>query len=148
VNADTDLEAVIAGAAGLNLKRVGIATRWNDWMNDRLCAYLGTAGIEVVAVASSGRSMEENAALDDATGIKLAKDLGDRLLTEAEVEGVIMPGGRWITVGAVRALEAKHGKPVITNHTASLWTALKAAGHRDPVVGWGRLLSDLSGPSR
>ena len=142
--ADTDLEAIIAGAARLNLRRVAIATRWNDPMNNRLSAYLGTAGIEVVAVASSGRSMEENAALDDATGIELAMDLGDRLLAQVEVEGIIMPGGRWITIGAVRALEAKHGKPVITNHTASLWTALKAAGYRGSVVGWGRLLASLS----
>jgi len=54
-----------------------------------------------------------------------------------------MPGGRWITIGAIRDLEEKSSKPVITNHSASLWAALRDAGYGKPVTGWGRLLSTL-----
>jgi arylmalonate decarboxylase len=143
VPADHDLEAIIAGAKHLGLRRMGIATRWKQPMNDRLSGYLREAGIEVVGVANSGRSMEENASLDDETGIRLAMDLGGELLAKAEVEGVIMPGGRWITIGAIRDLEEKFSKPVITNHSASLWAALRDAGYGKPVTGWGRLLSTL-----
>ncbi len=143
VPADTDLEAIIAGATHLGLRRMGIATRWKQPMNERLAAYLDEAGIEVVGVANSGRSMEENASLDDETGIRLAMDLGAELLSKAEVEGVIMPGGRWITIGAIRDLEEKFSKPVITNHSASLWAALLAARYQRPVTGWGQLLSTL-----
>jgi maleate cis-trans isomerase len=70
-------------------------------------------------------------------------DLGGALLAKTEVEGVIMPGGRWITIGAIRDLEEKFSKPVITNHSASLWSALRDAGYGKPVTGWGRLLSTL-----
>ena len=141
VPADHDLEAIIAGAKHLGLRRMGIATRWKQPMNDRLSGYLREAGIEVVGVANSERSMEENASLDDETGIRLAMNLGGELLAKAE--GVIMPGGRWITIGAIRDLEEKFSKPVITNHSASLWAALRDAGYRKPVTGWGRLLSTL-----
>jgi arylmalonate decarboxylase len=143
VPADHDLEAIIAGTKHLGLRRIGIATRWNQPMNDRLSAYLREAGIEVVGVANSGRSMEENAALDDDTGIRLAMELGAELMGRAGVEGVIMPGGRWITIGAIRDLEEKFSKPVITNHSASLWAALRDAGYGKPINGWGRLLSTL-----
>jgi len=144
VPADTDLEAIIAGAKHLGLSRIAIATRWKGPMNDRLSAYLGEAGVEVVAVANSGRSMEENAGLDDETGIRLAMDLGSEALNGAGApEGVIMPGGRWITVGAIRDLEENFSRPVITNHSASLWAALREAGHRGPIRDWGRLLATL-----
>jgi maleate cis-trans isomerase len=143
VPADTDLEAIVAGVKALGLKRVGAATRWKGPMNDRLVTYLAEAGIEVVGVANSGRSMQENAELDDATGIALAMDLSAQLFQKPEVEGVIMPGGRWITIGAVRDLEKEFGRPVLTNHTASLWAALRDAGRTTSVAGWGRLLGSL-----
>jgi maleate cis-trans isomerase len=144
VPADTDLEAIISSISHLGIKRLGIATRWKSQMNERLSEYLAEAGIEVVAIANSGRSMEENASLDDTTGITLAMELSTNLLdARDEVEGVIMPGGRWITIGAVRDLEAKFGRPVITNHTASLWAALRDAGYEKPIAGWGRLLQSL-----
>lgn len=143
VPADTDLEAIIAGASRLGLARVGVATRWKTPMNDRLAAYLALAGIEVFSVASSGRSMEENAELDDETGIRLAMELGRQLFANREVEGVIMPGGRWITIGAIRDLEDQFGRPVITNHSASLWATLTTAGYDRAIDGWGRLLSSL-----
>jgi maleate cis-trans isomerase len=144
VPADTDLEAIVAAAKHLGIRRVGIATRWKTPMNERLAAYLDEAGVEVVAVANSGRSMEENAGLDDETGIRLAMDLGSQALNDpASPDGVIMPGGRWITIGAIRNLEEKFAKPVITNHSASLWAALRAANYREPIRDWGRLLSSL-----
>jgi arylmalonate decarboxylase len=143
VPADTDLEAIIAGAKHLGLRRVGIATRWKQPLNDRLAAYLAEAGIEVVAQASSARSMEENAGLDDETGIRLAMDLGSEVLRAAATEGVIIPGGRWITIGAIRDLEAEFGKPVLTNHSASLWAALRGANYKSAIPGWGKLLSTL-----
>jgi maleate cis-trans isomerase len=139
---DTDAEAIIAGAKHLGVRRVGLATRWSDAMNGTLAAYLAAAGLKVVHCASSGRSMVENASLDDETGIRLAVDLGHEALG-GEAEAVIMPGGRWLTIGAVRALEESFGKPVITNHTAGLWSSLRAAGHTQPISGWGRLLSTL-----
>jgi len=146
---DTDLEAIIAGAKALGAKRIGLATRWHTAMNDRLSAYLAEADLMVHAVAHAGSSMSENAGLDDETGIKLAMELGGKVLSDpAGVDAVILPGGRWLTIDAVTALEAAHGRPVITNYAAGLWAALRDAGRRDPVEGFGMLLAqsgDLHG---
>jgi maleate cis-trans isomerase len=113
-------------------------------MNERLTTYLAEAGIEVVGVANSGRSMAENASLDDETGIALAMSLSRELLSsDAAPEAIVLPGGRWITIGAVRDIEREFGRPVLTNHTASLWSSLHDAHHVHPIRGWGRLLESL-----
>jgi len=105
--------------------------------------YLRSAGIEVVHCASSGRTMAENARLDDDTGMRLAIELGTEAFSARnDTDAVIMPGGRWITVDAVRELERRFGRPVITNYSAGLWAALRATGHRQTITGWGQLLSD------
>jgi maleate isomerase len=141
---DTDAEAIIAGAEHLSVRTVGLATRWNDAMNDALSAYLASAGIEVVERASSGRTMAENAGLDDETGMRLAVELGSEAFGSVRrPDAVIMPGGRWITVDAVRELEERFARPVITNYSAGLWAALRAAGYEKPISRWGRLLSTL-----
>jgi arylmalonate decarboxylase len=146
---DTDAEAIIAGAKRLGVGKVGLATRWNAAMNESLAAYLGAAGIEVSQRASSARTMAENAALDDETGIRLAIELGSQAFGgPGAPDAIIMPGGRWITVGVVRELEERFGRPVITNYSAGLWAALRAAGYERPISGWGRLLSTLGDTAR
>lgn len=144
VPADTDLEAIIAGVRHLGARRVGLATRWSKAMNDTLSRYLAEAGLEVVAVANSARSMAENAKLDDETGMQLAVDLASQAFEATpSPDAVIMPGGRWITLDAVAALEARYDRPVVTNYSAGLWAALHGTGVR-PVAGRGRLLATLS----
>jgi arylmalonate decarboxylase len=141
---DTDLEAIIAAASHLGLGRIGLATRWKAEMNAKLAEYLGEAGIEVVETASSPRSMAENSGLDDQTGMDLAVELGSRVLAaESAPEGVIIPGGRWITVGAIRDLEARFDRPVITNYSAGLWAALRQVDDLPRISDWGRLLRTL-----
>jgi len=45
-------------------------------------------------------------------------------------------------MAAAQALEDKIGKPVVTSHTATLWSALSQAGETDPLPGYGRLLAE------
>ena len=143
VPADADLEAIIAGVKHLGARRVGLATRWATPMNDKLASYLAEAEIEVVSVANEGRSMVENASLDDETGMRLAIELGGQALeATGEPEALIMPGGRWITIDAVTALEERYRKPVVTNYNAGLWAALSGRSVR-PAAKSGRLLATL-----
>lgn len=145
VPADTDLEAIIRAAKHMGAHRLALATRWKPPVNERLVAYLADAGLEAGGIANSGRSMAENAGLDDDTGIRLATELGREVLSnDSRADALVMPGGRWLTLGAVIELEEEFSVPVIVNHTASLWAALDAAGIHEPITGWGRLMSSLS----
>ena len=43
---------------------------------------------------------------------------------------------------AAQILEDATGKPVVTSHTATLWSALSQAGETEPLPGYGRLLAE------
>jgi len=144
VPVDTDLEAIIAGVVHLGIDRVAIATRWSDDVNDGLVRYLADADIEVVDTVSSARSIRENAAMDDATGMALAIELGRRgMQSSAAPGGVIMPGARWIAIHALEELESEFDRPLFLNHASALWSALHHHGYSDPITSWGRLLASL-----
>ena len=146
---DTDLEAIAAAAAHLGVWRVALATRWHKPLNDSVAGYLADAGIEVVAAQASGRTMAENATLGTADGMKLAIDLGRGALSGAPAaEGLVLPGGRWLSLHAIDALEREFGKPVLLNLNASLWAALHAARRGLPIAGGGRLLGASPPPGK
>ena len=139
---DTDLEAIAAAARHLGVKRAALATRWHQPLNDAVAKYLKSAGVEVVGQQASGRTMAENATLGAADGMRMALELGRAALTAAPTaQGLILPGGRWLSIHAVAALEAEFGKPVVLNLNSSLWAALRSAGRGLPVVGQGMLLA-------
>jgi len=139
---DTDLEAIAAAAKHMDVARVALATRWHEPLNDAVAAYLTLAGIEVVGRRARGASMAENASLKAADGMRLAIDLGRAALAAApDAQGLILPGGRWLSIHAVGVLEAEFGKPVFLNLNSSLWAALRGAGRGLPLERQGMLLA-------
>ncbi len=143
---DTDLEAIASAARHLGVHRVVLATRWHQPLNDAVSRYLGQAGIEVVGQQASGRTMAENATLKAADGMRMAIELGRAALSAAPAaEGLVLPGGRWLSIHAIEVLESEFGKPVFLNLNSSLWAALRAAGDGLPVQGQGMLLASPAG---
>jgi maleate cis-trans isomerase len=146
VTLDTDLEAIAAAARHMRVEQIALATRWHAPLNDSVARYLKLAGIEVVGRQASGRSMAENAALGAADGMKMAVELGRAALASApSAQGLVLPGGRWLSTHAVPVLEAEFGKPVLLNLNSSLWAALHAAGRGLPLDGQGMLLASRAG---
>ncbi len=50
------------------------------------------------------------------------------------------------SLGVIQRLEDELGKPVITSNQACFWACLRRLGLRDPVQGYGRLLSHCLAP--
>jgi maleate cis-trans isomerase len=142
VTLDTDLEAIAAAALHLGAKRVALATRWHDALNDAVAAYLKLAGVEVVGRRAKGATMAENAVLKAKDGMQLAIDLGRAAMAiSPDAQALILPGGRWLSTHAVEPLEAEFKKPVLLNLNCSLWAGLRSAGRGLPVDGQGMLLA-------
>jgi maleate cis-trans isomerase len=144
---DTDLEAHIATLEHFGAKRIAIASRWPDRVIEALTAYLGEAGIEVVAVRSRARSLEANKYADPAQDHLLALDLGGEVLRAApKAEALLMPGGLWYAIHAAPLLEAEFGKPVLLNILSTTRSALAAAEQIEqrPDRKWGRVLGSLA----
>lgn len=141
VTFDTDLEAIAAAAKHLNAKKVALATRWHEPLNDAVAAYLQLTGIEVVGRQARGATMAENAQLKASDGMQLAINLGRGALQAApQAQALVLPGGRWLSTHAVAPLEAQFNKPVLLNLNCSLWAALREAGRGVPVQEQGLLL--------
>ena len=144
---DTDLEAHIATLHHLGAKRIALATRWPDRVNQALARYLAEDGIEVIALRSRGRTLQQNKYSSAADDHLLALELGREVLRATpEAEALLMPGGLWFAIHAVPMLEAEFGKPVLLNILSTTWAALHAAGKRmlhRPDPRWGKVLASL-----
>ncbi len=64
-----------------------------------------------------------------------------RLVDCAEAEAVFLTGTGMPTLPVLEALEQDLGKPVISSASAMMWQALRLAGVRRPIPGYGRLLT-------
>jgi maleate cis-trans isomerase len=144
---DTDLEAHIAALKHVGARRIALATRWPQAVNDALTHYLGEAGIEVLACRSRARTLEENKRSSAAADHDLALELGRQVMQDAPgAQALLVPGGLWFAIHAVPMLEAEFGKPVLLNILSTTWAALHAAGTRmlhRPNPRWGKLLASL-----
>jgi maleate cis-trans isomerase len=88
--------------------------------------------------------------LDNVTDIynetpERAYQLG-RLVDTANAQAVFLSGTGMPTITILEALEQDLGKPAISANSAMMWHALRLAGLRQSVSGYGRLLASASNP--
>jgi maleate isomerase len=62
----------------------------------------------------------------------------------ATAEAVLFSGNGFRAIGAISALEQDLGRPVLTANQVSFWYALRQAGVRDAVKGYGRVFRILN----
>lgn len=125
-------------AAALNLfgaKRIALGAPYSEEMTLKGKARLEERGFEVV---SYGR-LENVTNIFDETPER-AYQLGRSLDTPA-VQAVFLTGLGMPTIPILSALEQDLGKLVISAASAMMWHALRLAGVRDAVSGYGRLLA-------
>jgi maleate isomerase len=130
------LGSVVAACERLNVRRVAVATAYDEALTRHGTATLGSYGLEVV----QARWLEQVRSIFDETaervyGLARAAD-------RPEADAVFISGVGLPTLEVVGALESDLGKPVFSSATAMMWNALRIAGVRDPVPGYGRLLAD------
>lgn len=140
VPASTVLTAVSRACQQVGLKRVVMASPFPEDQDERLIKYLKHDGIEVVAFRGLGCPNSNIIwQLAPETGYELSMEL---LKQHPDVDGVYMPCNKWRTASVIERIEKESGKPVVTNTQAWTWEALRLMGVKDPIAGYGRLLSE------
>ncbi len=122
----------------LDVKRISLATPFDDASNEHVREAYEARGFQVVA--AEGLSISDFAAIarTPADEVEALFARADRSDAEALVQvGTGLPVGPLID-----SLEAAHAKPVIASNAASYWQALREIGITDPVRGYGRLLAE------
>jgi maleate cis-trans isomerase len=133
--ATTAARAILAAFEQLRVRRIALATPYPETIAAAGAAYWMAAGLEVVA----HRRLDGVRNIYEETEER-AYTLG-RSTDVAGAEAVLISGTGLPTAGIVGRLEREIDKPVVTSQTATLWWALRAMGIKDPVRGYGRLLT-------
>jgi maleate isomerase len=131
----TAAQAILAALEHLGVKKLGLGTPYPESISALGRAYWEAAGLQVVGYKRL-------------TGVENIYDETEerayRLAREADAPGadaVLLSGTGLPTVGVLELVERDLGKPVLSSNQASLWRALRMAGVREPITGFGRLLT-------
>jgi maleate cis-trans isomerase len=110
--------------AHLGITRVAVGATYPDDVAERFVAFLGKAGVEVLALSAKGiitaaevGTLERGAVLEFAAAVD-----------HPEAQAVLLPDTALHTIGLLDALEERVGKPVLTANQVSVWQGLRLAG--------------------
>ena len=134
-------DARFAALRRFGARRIAVASRWSEQLNQALIAYLEHAEIEVLSITSVGQWAQQAFSMSIEEGVKLAFQLGREAMRKApDAEALLVAGGAWRSLAAVPILEEDFGIPVVTNPIAQVWRLIER-GVAPPVKGWGMLLA-------
>ena len=142
VPATSQVLSVVAATRRLGVKKVALANKWNEQMNQTLAQFFAQEDISVVGTNTRSMLPSEFVKMNSAESIHLAYDLGRGALEKyPSAEGVYIGGGTWLTLPVVTRLEQEFGKAVVTNQVARVWHLLTLLNCWNPIPGHGRLLN-------
>jgi len=141
--ASTDITGVMEAFRALSLTRLVMATPFDDEMNELIKKFLGAAGFEIVHM--KGLQIRKNVDIRKLP-VPVEYTFAREVFRESPVEpdGIYIPCGGWGSVHNIERLEQDLGKPVVTWFQTMIWWALRRAGVREPIRGFGTLLESLS----
>jgi len=126
--------AVRAALQHLGAKRLALGTPYQESVSEQGKAYWQAAGFEIVGY----RRLGDAGSIYDETEER-AYELA-RQADAADADAVLLSGTGLPTIGVLERLERDLGKPVVSSIQACLWQALRVAGRREGIEGFGRLL--------
>jgi maleate cis-trans isomerase len=132
----TAASAVRAALQHLGVNRLALGTPYPAGISAQGEAYWQAAGFDIV-----GYHRLEDVANIYAETEQRAYMLARKADTPA-ADAVLLSGTGLPTVGVLETLERDLGKPVISSTQALMWHALRLAGVRESIQGFGRLLGD------
>jgi maleate isomerase len=131
----TAFGAVLRALERLNVQRVALGTPYSPETTLHGKGLLEAHGLQVVNFANlQGVTNIYDETADRAYGLA-------RLVDREDAEGVFLSGTGMPTLAVLELLEQDLGKPVISSASAMMWHALRLAGVRQAIAGFGRLLT-------
>jgi maleate isomerase len=138
VPVETAFASVVAALKFLGVTRVALGTPYAEETTLKGKALLEEHGFTVVRYAR----LQNVRNIYDETPER-AYRLG-RSIDAPDVQAVFLSGLGMPTVSILDPLERDLGKPVLSAASATLWQALRVAGVRESVPGYGRLLAGIA----
>ena len=130
----TAFQCVFAALSHLGVRRVALGAPYDAASTLKSKAFLEANGIEVV----SHGNLENVSNIYDETAER-ARELARRIDVPS-AQAVYLSGLGMPTVATLAQMERDLGKPVVSAAVAMMWHALRLAGERSPIPGFGMLL--------
>ncbi|MBV9815100.1 MAG: Asp/Glu racemase, partial [Alphaproteobacteria bacterium] len=131
----TAFASVVRALERLKVQRVALGTPYSPETTLQGKALLEAHGLEVVNFANlQGVTNIYEETAERAYGLA-------RLVDREDAEAVFLSGTGMPTLPVLELLEQDLGKPVISSASAMMWQALRLAGVRQLIPGYGRLLT-------
>jgi maleate cis-trans isomerase len=134
----TAFGSVAAALGELGVKRVALGTPYSEDITLKGKAHLEEHGFEVV----SHRRLDNVTDIYEETAER-AYQLG-RAVDSPKAQAIFLSGTGMPTIKILEPLEQDLGKPAISANSAMMWHALRLAGVRHSVSGYGRLLESMT----
>jgi maleate cis-trans isomerase len=142
VTALGEVQCVVEAARALGIKKIVVANKWKEAMNERLAEFFAEAGITQTGTRVQSMVPAEFMKMSLDEGLSMAYGLGRAALeAHPEADGLFIGGGAWLTLPVITVLEQEFGKPVITNQTAAVWDTCRRVNYWQPKSGYGRLIA-------
>jgi maleate isomerase len=144
--ATTTSTALLRALRFLDLKRIVLGSAYTDRVNAIAQGFLEANGLQVAA--ARGLQMVDNLAvgrLGPESSYELARAAAG---AAPDAEAVVLACTNWRSMDAIDKLERELGKPVLSTTQVSVWDALRIAGYRTEIAGYGRLLRTLAADER
>ena len=140
--ASTDITGVMQAFRKLSLKKLVMATPFEEEVNQRIKDFLNPEGFDIVHMKGLQiRRHVEIHKLPIPVEYRFAREVFQE--SPVEPDGIYIPCGGWGSIHNIQRLENDLKKPVVTWLQAMIWTALEHKGVRDPIHGYGKLIETL-----
>jgi maleate isomerase len=138
--ATTNVASIVAGLRRLGVGRVAVVTPYYpDEIVELVRAYLEAEAIEIVSVL--GGSGVDFGSHKDVSPQQTYRNAKRAFLASDGAEALVIVGGGAPLHEVIGVLEQDIGAPVVANNFAALWNALAMAHVREPIEGYGSLLT-------
>jgi arylmalonate decarboxylase len=118
--------AIVVALRQLGIRRVAVATSYIDELNDKLVAYLTSAGFKVTAIEGmSIVGVQEVGEVSTEALVRLSKKVFAR---DPSADGIFISCGGLLTLPAIRRLESELRVPVTASSPAGFWDVVRLAG--------------------
>jgi maleate isomerase/arylmalonate decarboxylase len=133
--------ALVRACQRFDASAISLATPYHDALNRHEVEFFARCGIRTLRVRGLGIG-----AAGPHEYVKIAQVPKDAVYAHcrsadvAEAQALVVSCTDFAALEAIPRLEAELGKPVLSSNLATFWAALRAAGWREPITGYGRLL--------
>jgi maleate isomerase len=140
--------AIVEALTALNARRIVLATVLSPELNEITAAYWRNCGFEVLGIGGINlggprKSAEPLSPVPvSSVGLQTPAVVYNmaRSVFDARADAVVVINANLRSLEIAAQFERDYGVPFISSGIATLWATLQAAGIREPIAGFGRLL--------